>query len=90
MRPGSPFSRYDLVQFLESHRIGTRQLFGGNLLAQPAYQNIEHRVSGSLTNTDIVSNNSFWIGVFPGLTDEMIDYMIAIVSEFVEDNVGGK
>ncbi len=90
VRPGSPFSRYDLVQFLESHRIGTRQLFGGNLLAQPAYQNIEHRVSGSLTNTDIVSNNSFWIGVFPGLTDEMIDYMIAIVSEFVEDNVGGK
>ena len=90
VRPGSPFSRYDLVQFLESHRIGTRQLFGGNLLAQPAYQNIEHRVSGSLTNTDIVSNNSFWIGVFPGLTDEMIDYMIAVVAEFVENKVGYK
>ena len=87
VRPGAPISRYDIVQHLESHRIGTRQLFGGNLLAQPAYQNIEHRVSGSLTNTDIISNNSFWIGVFPGLTDEMIDYMIATVAEFIKSNV---
>ena len=47
VRPGAPFSRYDIVQHLENHRIGTRQLFGGNLLAQPAYQNIDHRVSGS-------------------------------------------
>ena len=87
VRPGAPISRYEIVQHLESHRIGTRQLFGGNLLAQPAYQNIEHRVSGSLTNTDIISNNSFWIGVFPGLTDEMIDYMIATVAEFIKSNV---
>ena len=83
VRPGAPFSRYDIVQHLENHRIGTRQLFGGNLLAQPAYQNIEHRVSGPLTNTEIISNNAFWIGVFPGLTDEMIDYMIATISEFM-------
>ena len=87
VRPGAPFSRYDIVQHLENHRIGTRQLFGGNLLSQPAYQNIEHRVSGLLTNTDIISNNAFWIGVFPGLTDEMIDYMIATVGEFVKSNV---
>ena len=80
---GAPFSRYDIVQHLENHRIGTRQLFGGNLLTQPAYQNIEHRVSGPLTNTEIISNNAFWIGVFPGLTDEMIDYMIATISEFM-------
>ena len=83
VRPGAPFSRYDIVQHLENHRIGTRQLFGGNLLAQPAYQNIEHRVSGPLTNTEIISNNAFWIGVFPGLTDEMIDYMIATIAEFM-------
>ena len=83
VRPGAPFSRYDIVQHLENHRIGTRQLFGGNLLTQPAYQNIEHRVSGPLTNTEIISNNAFWIGVFPGLTDEMIDYMIATISEFM-------
>ena len=83
VRPGAPFSRYDIVQHLENHRIGTRQLFGGNLLAQPAYQNIEHRVSGPLTNTEIISNNAFWIGVFPGLSDEMIDYMIATIAEFM-------
>jgi len=90
IRPGSPFGRYDLVQHIESHRIGTRQLFGGNLLQQPAYLNIPHRVVGDLTNSDIITTNTFWLGVFPGLTDEMIDYMIAVVSEFVENKVGGK
>ncbi|NBY62399.1 MAG: lipopolysaccharide biosynthesis protein RfbH, partial [Actinobacteria bacterium] len=87
VRPGAPFSRYDIVQHLENHRIGTRQLFGGNLLSQPAYQKIEHRVSGSLKNTEIISNNAFWIGVFPGLTDEMIDYMIATIAEFVKSKI---
>jgi len=90
IRPGSPFGRYDLVQHIESHRIGTRQLFGGNLLQQPAYLNIPHRVVGDLTNSDIITTNTFWLGVFPGLTDEMIDYMIAVVSEFVENKAGGK
>ena len=73
------------MQHLESRRVATRQLFGGNLLAQPAYQNIEHRVSGDLTNTEIVSTNTFWIGVFPGLTNEMIDYMIATIHEFMNN-----
>ena len=90
IRPGSPFGRYDLVQHLESHRIGTRQLFGGNLLQQPAYQNIEHRVSGTLKNSEIISLNAFWIGVYPGLTDEMIDYMIGTLSEFIENKLAGK
>jgi len=90
IRPGSPFGRYDLVQHLESHRIGTRQLFGGNLLRQPAYQNIEHRVSGTLKNSEIISLNAFWIGVYPGLTDEMIDYMIGALSEFIENKLAGK
>ena len=84
VRPGAPFTRYDIVQHLEAHRIGTRQLFGGNLLAQPAYQNIEHRVSGTLKNTEIVSTGSFWIGVYPGLSDEMIDFMIETISVFIE------
>ena len=90
IRPGSPFGRYDLVQHLESHRIGTRQLFGGNLLQQPAYQNIEHRVSGTLKNSEIISLNAFWIGVYPGLTDEVIDYMIGTLSEFIENKLAGK
>jgi len=88
VRPGAPFTRYDIVQHLEAHRIGTRQLFGGNLLAQPAYQNIEHRVSGTLKNTEIVSTGSFWIGVYPGLSDEMIDFMIETISVFIEKSVG--
>jgi CDP-6-deoxy-D-xylo-4-hexulose-3-dehydrase len=88
VRPGAPFTRYDIVQHLEAHRIGTRQLFGGNLLAQPAYQNIEHRVSGTLKNTEIVSTSSFWIGVYPGLSDEMIDFMIETISVFIEKSVG--
>lgn len=85
VRPGAPFTRFEIVQHLESRRIATRQLFGGNLLAQPAYQNIEHRISGDLTNTEIVSTNTFWIGVYPGLTDEMIDFMIATVHEFMDN-----
>jgi len=88
VRPGAPFTRYDIVQHLEAHRIGTRQLFGGNLLAQPAYQNIEHRVSGTLKNTEIVSTGSFWIGVYPGLSDEMIDFMIETISVFIEKSMG--
>ena len=85
VRPGAPFTRFEIVQHLESRRVATRQLFGGNLLAQPAYQNIEHRISGDLTNTEIVSTNTFWIGVFPGLTDEMIDFMIATIHEFMNN-----
>jgi len=84
VKPTAPFSRYDVVQHLESHRIATRQLFGGNLLAQPGYQGIEHRVSGTLKNTELVSLNAFWIGVFPGLSDEMIDYMIETIDGFVK------
>jgi CDP-6-deoxy-D-xylo-4-hexulose-3-dehydrase len=83
VRPNSPFGRYDLVQHIESRRIATRQLFAGNLLKQPAYANVPHRVVGDLTNSDIITTNTFWIGVFPGLTDEMIDYMIATIDEFI-------
>ena len=83
VRPEAPFTRWDIVQHLEEHRIGTRLLFGGNLLRQPAYQNIEHRVVGGLAHTDAVMNDAFWIGVFPGLTDEMLDYMVECVHSFV-------
>jgi CDP-6-deoxy-D-xylo-4-hexulose-3-dehydrase len=83
VRPDAPVKRYDLVQHIESRRIGTRQLFAGNLLKQPAYQNIPHRVVGDLTNSDIITTNTFWIGVYPGLTDEMIDYMISTIDEFM-------
>ena len=83
VRTDSPVSRFDLVQHLESRRIGTRQLFGGNLLRQPAYAGYPIRVAGTLSNSDLITDNTFWIGVYPGLTGEMIDFMIDTVHEFV-------
>lgn len=75
VREDAPFTRAEAIAHLESRKISTRLLFGGNLIRQPAYLNIEHRVAGDLTNTDFVMNNVFWIGVYPGLTLPMIDYM---------------
>lgn len=87
VRDGAPFTRFELVQYLESRRIGTRQLFGGNLLKQPAYSGLPIRVVGDLKNADIITNSTFWIGVYPGLTKEMIDFMIGTVAEFVQSKV---
>jgi CDP-6-deoxy-D-xylo-4-hexulose-3-dehydrase len=64
-------------------QIGTRLLFGGNLLKQPAFQDTPRRVVGDLKNTDIVMNYTFWIGVWPGLTKTMLDYVIAIFHEIL-------
>ena len=83
VKEGAPFSRFDLVQHVESRRIGTRQLFGGNLLRQPAYKGMPMRVVGNLTNADIVTESTFWIGVYPGLTNEIIDFMVGTITEFV-------
>jgi len=90
VRPEAPFNRNELVRHLEARQIGTRQLFGGNLTRQPAYQNVPYRVVGELTNTDVVMNDSFWVGVYPGLTAEMLDYMVEIINEFVRQAVQGK
>jgi CDP-4-dehydro-6-deoxyglucose reductase, E1 len=75
VRPDAPISRNQVVQFLESRKIATRLLFGGNLLRQPAYREIRRRVIGDLPNTDFVMNNVFWVGLYPGITEPMIDYM---------------
>lgn len=85
VRPEAPFSRAELIEFLNSKKIGTRYLFAGNLLRQPYFTDriIEHRVVGDLSNTDIIMNNTFWIGVYPGLTTEMLDYVISSFAEFV-------
>lgn len=88
VRPAAPFSRNDLIRFLDERQIGTRLLFGGNLLRQPAYQNIPHRVVGSLVNADAAMIGTLWLGVFPGLTDEMLDYVIASIREFVATAAG--
>ena len=77
VRPESGFTRQQVVAHLEAARISTRLLFGGNLLRQPAYREIEHRKVGSLPNSDFVMDNVFWIGVYPGLAPGALDYMIA-------------
>jgi NDP-hexose-3,4-dehydratase len=79
----APFTRAQLVSFLESRKIGTRKLFGGNLTRQPAYIDQPYRVVGELTNSDVITERTFWIGVYPGLTDEMIDYVISSIKGFV-------
>lgn len=76
VRPEAPFTRDELVRYLESRNIATRSLFGGNLTRQPAYEGVTYRVVGGLTNSDIAMNQTFWIGVYPGLTDEMIAYVL--------------
>ena len=77
VRDNSPLTRNQIVERLNELKIGTRLLFGGNLLRQPAFQGTPRRVVGELKNTDLVMNNTFWIGVWPGLSDSMLEYMIA-------------
>jgi CDP-6-deoxy-D-xylo-4-hexulose-3-dehydrase len=76
VREGSGVTRDALVAFLESRQITTRLLFGGNLLRQPAYQSVAHRQIGSLEQADRVMRDVFWVGVYPGLSGEMLSYMI--------------
>jgi CDP-6-deoxy-D-xylo-4-hexulose-3-dehydrase len=84
VRESSPISRNALVQELNEKKIGTRLLFGGNLLRQPAFMGTPRRVIGDLPNTDIVMNDTFWIGVWPGLTLPMLDFMIETMQEIFQ------
>lgn len=88
VEPDAPFTRNDLSKYLEAHKIQTRNLFAGNLLNHPAFDQMResgcgYRVVGDLSGTDFIMNNTLWIGVYPGMTDEMLRYMIDTVKEFV-------
>jgi CDP-6-deoxy-D-xylo-4-hexulose-3-dehydrase len=85
VRQNAPFTRQQLIAALEAKKIGTRLMFAGNLLRQPAYQDSEYRVLGELPNTEFVMNNVFWIGVYPGLTTEMLDYVAETILSFAAD-----
>ena len=85
LRPDSPIDRVDLLRYLDQLKIGSRLLFGGNLLRQPAYQGITSRVVGGLANSDIVTARTFWIGVYPGLTKEMLEFAASSILEFLAD-----
>ncbi|MFM6450246.1 MAG: lipopolysaccharide biosynthesis protein RfbH [Planktothrix sp.] len=84
VKENAPFTRNELVQYLEEKRIGTRLLFGGNLLRQPLYQGLNYRVVGELKNTDKVMQSAFWMGLFPGLTEEMLTYVVTKVKTFCQ------
>ena len=81
VRESAPFSRKALMDFLHCRKIGTRQIFGGNLIRQPAYAGTNYRVVGDLRASDRVMNQAFWIGVYPGLTAPMMDYVVETMSE---------
>ena len=88
VRPGAPFTRTQFATHLEEHRIGNRMLFGGNLVRQPAFVQLRRdqpesiRVIGDLAGADRIMNESIFIGVYPGLTAEMLDYMIKTIRAF--------
>ena len=76
LRPNAPVSRNDLVKRLNAEKIDTRLLFGGNLIRQPYFKDLNYRVVGELASSDTVMTSTFWIGVYPGLTDAHVDYMV--------------
>jgi CDP-6-deoxy-D-xylo-4-hexulose-3-dehydrase len=85
--PAHSANREELLRYLDKRKIGTRLLFAGNILKQPAYKDVDFRVVGDLTNTDIVMKRSFWVGVYPGLTKPMLDYVIESISDFMSGKV---
>ena len=85
------FTRNELTSYLESKKIQTRNLFAGNLVRHPAFNEMrssgkEYRVVRNLKNTDFIMNNSFWIGVYPGMTNDMLQYMADSIKEFVKSH----
>lgn len=84
------FSRNDLVKYLEAHNIQTRNLFAGNLTKHPCFEHLvegtDYRIVGELKNTDNIMNNAFWIGLYPGMGERRLDYMISIIRDFIHES----
>lgn len=83
VREDAPFTRYELVRYLEDRKVATRQLFGGNLTRQPAYQEVPYRMVSKLENTDTVMNQTFWVGVYPALDKVRMEYVASQIELFL-------
>jgi CDP-6-deoxy-D-xylo-4-hexulose-3-dehydrase len=84
VRPEAAFTRTEATRWLEAHKIGTRLLFGGNLIRQPAYRGKQYRAIGDLKRTEAVMERVFWIGVYPGLSEPMLDYMCEVLTQLCD------
>jgi CDP-6-deoxy-D-xylo-4-hexulose-3-dehydrase len=84
VRPEAAFTRTEAVRWLEAHKIATRLLFAGNLIRQPAYREQQYRVIGDLARTNEVMERVFWIGVYPGLSQPMLDYVCEILTQLCD------
>jgi CDP-6-deoxy-D-xylo-4-hexulose-3-dehydrase len=82
LRKNSQFNRNDLIKYLNSHNVGTRLLFSGNLTKQPYMKDANFKVHGELKNTDFIMENTFWIGLYPGLSKDQLAYSSSIVKEY--------
>ena len=83
VRENAPFSRNELTEYLEKNKIGTRNIFSGNLLRHPAYLDLKYKTAGKIVNADIVMKNAFWIGVYPGITDKIVEYIEKTITTFI-------
>ena len=88
VRADAPFTRNELTQHLEGMRIGTRLLFGGNLVRQPYMIGRDFRVAGELAVADKIMERTFWIGVYPGLSPDHIAYMLTVIHDFCRTRAG--
>lgn len=87
IRPDGTSMRDEIVKFLNYRKIGSRFLFGGNIVRQPAYANVHSRIVGSLSNADKITEDTFWTGVFPGISDAMAEYIVMSFEDFFNSPV---
>ena len=85
VKENAPFSRNEITNYLEENKIATRSLFSGNIIRHPSFENARYRIYDNLKNTDFIMNNTFWVGVYPGLTGEMVEYILRKFDEFLGD-----
>jgi len=84
VRKDAGFTRDEIVKYLENNKIATRMLFAGNIIRHPSFENVNYGVCGNLKNTDIIMNNTFWMGVYPRLSLKMIEYIINKIEKFIK------